>query len=270
MGEKTSIKCVIPNGQTSIQAVIVAIAAACVSGLLSFTVVGADAQKTVITDVAPLESKQQGIAAIANAWGISPQEYQRYLSVMRGPRGTWSRDADPILALGVTAESVVEMRKYAEKYVRQEYQRTEKELAFQREVTAAWKRLFPATPRIGAMPASIKASTPLQQKVNTTLVPPRIAIIVQQACDHCRHVIQQYTQLISQRSALEAVDFYVTDSKGRDRVLQAWVNQHAIPRTLLEQGKVTVNHANAHSAITRFPTVYERRSDGKWSEKALR
>jgi integrating conjugative element protein (TIGR03759 family) len=270
VSERLRSKHVTPSVRTCIKAAIVLAAAASISLVLSLNAHGAQESKTTVTQSAPVENKQQDINAIAQSWGITPEEYQRYLQVMRGPRGTWSSDADPILALGVSAESPVEMRKYAEKYVMQEFERTEKELAFQREVTAAWKRLFPTTPRIGAMPSSVPVAQPRPTNAVATVAPPRMAVIVQKACERCTQAIQQYTQLASQRSALEAVDFYVSDSQGKDRVLQDWVDDNAIPLTLLKQGKITVNHASAHSAITRFPTVFERRSDGKWVEKALR
>ncbi len=45
--------------------------------------------------------------------------------------------------LGTEARSDEERRRLAELWVKQEFQRTEAELAFQREVDNAWRRIFP-------------------------------------------------------------------------------------------------------------------------------
>jgi integrating conjugative element protein (TIGR03759 family) len=50
--------------------------------------------------------------------------------------------------LGIEARNDAERRHYAKLWVRQEYERTEKELKFQREVDAAWKRLMPNMLRV--------------------------------------------------------------------------------------------------------------------------
>ncbi|MDA5490223.1 MULTISPECIES: hypothetical protein [Yersinia] len=44
--------------------------------------------------------------------------------------------------LGVESETPAERRRLAELWVKEAYQRTEKELAFQREVNAAWNCLY--------------------------------------------------------------------------------------------------------------------------------
>ncbi len=49
------------------------------------------------------------------------------------------------MALGLEAGSASERRRFAEMWVKEEYARGEKELAFQREVDAARKRLYPNT-----------------------------------------------------------------------------------------------------------------------------
>lgn len=229
----------------------------------------ADTRQTGMEESVLRKSEAQNVSAAAKAWGITEDEYLRYLEVMQGPRGTWSGNADPILALGVTAGTTEEIKRYAEKYVMQEFERTERELAFQREVTAAWQRLFPNTPRIGKLPSSTQSLGAVQQAA-TASVPKRVAVVVTQACDGCQSTIQHYAKTVEQGNALQAVDFYIADSSGDDRRLKAWVDQHAIPLTLLKAGKITVNHASEHSAIAQYPTVYERRSDGQWVEKSSR
>lgn len=199
-------------------------------------------------------------AEITAAWGITSDEYVRYTEIMAGKRGAWSPNADPILVLGTHATSVSERRRFAEKYVQQEFERTERELAFQRAVSVAWKRLFPDTPRIGSPMsegkhnATLTGASPVQ----------RIAIIVTQDCAACRPVVQRYLEVLKGQGALNAVDVYISDSEGNDRVLQNWVTAEGVDIDLLKTGKVTVNHAESHSAVTEFPTIFELRDGGTW------
>lgn len=86
----------------------------------------------------PLTTQQQ-----ATVWGVTPEEWQRYLTLKQQARGVWSPGLDPLTTLGVEAESDHERQRFAELLVRQEYRRLEKELAFQRAYDAAWQRLYP-------------------------------------------------------------------------------------------------------------------------------
>ncbi len=89
------------------------------------------------------QTQTDNSAREAAVWGLSDTQWQQYRDVMKGPRGIQSPGIDPVLALGLEAGSAAERRHMAELWVKQEYQRVEKELAFQREVDAAWKRLYP-------------------------------------------------------------------------------------------------------------------------------
>jgi len=87
-------------------------------------------------------TSQRSAASRAAEWNLSSSQWTRYQSVMKGPRGLWSPDIDPLYVLGIYAETEADRRRFAELVVQQEYERVEKELAFQREVNAAWKRLY--------------------------------------------------------------------------------------------------------------------------------
>ena len=45
------------------------------------------------------------LQTLAKRWKLDQEEYQRYLDLMRGPLGKWNPDLDPLLALGMFAES---------------------------------------------------------------------------------------------------------------------------------------------------------------------
>lgn len=131
----------------------------------------------------PLTTQQQ-----ATAWGVTPEEWQRYLTLKQQARGVWSPGLDPLTTLGVEADTDHERQRFAELLVRQEYQRLEKELAFQRAYDAAWQRLYPGL-------------TPLKTTSTSTA---RISLFVQEDCPPCDslHPLQNLSltaQLLRQR-----------------------------------------------------------------------
>ena len=75
--------------------------------------VGAPAQSVQQSSVQDL--KQQ-----AGQWGLSQDDYERYQSLMNGPRGIQSPGLDPLSTLGIEARSQAERRQYAEKWVKEE------------------------------------------------------------------------------------------------------------------------------------------------------
>ena len=83
------------------------------------------------------------LQTLAKRWGLDEEEYQRYLDLMRGPLGKWNPDLDPLLALGMFAESPQEEQRYAELYAQQEFDLTGRTLQFQQAYRAAFERLFP-------------------------------------------------------------------------------------------------------------------------------
>ena len=88
------------------------------------------------------KSQTQSLQYEAQEWGLSAEEYARFEALMKGWRGIQSLGLDPLTTLGIEARSDEERCRLAEKWVQQEFAWAEKELAFQREVDAAWKRLY--------------------------------------------------------------------------------------------------------------------------------
>lgn len=48
----------------------------------------------------PLTTQQQ-----ATVWGVTPEEWQRYLTLKQQARGVWSPGLDPLTTLGVEADT---------------------------------------------------------------------------------------------------------------------------------------------------------------------
>ncbi|WP_262946498.1 TIGR03759 family integrating conjugative element protein [Xenorhabdus indica] len=169
------------------------------------------------------ESQQHALKSQAEQWQLSAGEYQRYQHLMNGPRGIQSPGLDPLTTLGIEAESDVERRRYAEQWVKSEFARTEKELRFQREVDAAWQRLFP-----DVLPVNMEKS----HEANG-----RLALFVRaKDCPQCD------TRLTEVLAAKQPVDIYLVDSQRNDDILRQWAKTHHIPLEQVRNRHITLNH----------------------------
>lgn len=214
------------------------------------TVTTTEAEQSVVT------SQAQSFSEAASRWGLSPQEWTDYEQVMRDRRGVWSPGLDPITALGVSAESTADRKRYAELYVRTEFERTRKELAFQLAVDSAWARLYPETPRIGSRAA---ATTAIQGA-------SRYALIVTPGCSECTTVLQnRLATMLSE--AQEGVDVHVAGTGGDDDVLRGWIATQPALLAALKAGRVTVNHGSQFQALSQFPAIYSKTGNGQWTRE---
>lgn len=164
---------------------------------------------------------------IASAWGINEEDYQRYKDLETGPRGIISPNLDPLTTLGIEARNDSERRHYAELWVKQEYERTEKELKFQREVDAAWKRLMP-----NMLPVNMGNAAGIAHDSGG-----RLALFVREAdCQRCD------ARLSAVLADKRPVDIYLVDSGGSDQKLRNWAQQHRIPAEQVRERRITLNH----------------------------
>ncbi|WP_127958585.1 TIGR03759 family integrating conjugative element protein [Serratia microhaemolytica] len=192
-------------------------------------------------------SPSQSLQAQAKQWGLSEDAYQRYQQLMSGPRGIQSPGLDPLSVLGIEARSATERREYAEKWVKAEFARTEKELAFQREINAAWQRLYPTI-----LPVNIGNA----DGVTTG----RFALFVRaKDCPTCE------TRLAAVLRDNRQVDIYLVDSQGNDNTLRQWASDHHIPLEKVRTRQITLNHDRGN--WLRFgeglmPVLLQQREDG--------
>ena len=170
-----------------------------------------------------LQSQQQ---QSAQQWGLSDTEWQKYQQLKQGKRGIQSPGLDPLTTLGVESDSVSERRRLAELWVKEEYQRTEKELAFQREVNAAWSRLYP-----NALSVNMGNASGLAHDTNG-----RMALFVRDNCERCD------ARLAAVLADNRPVDIYLVGSDGKDDTERKWAVSHNIPVDRVRSRQITLNH----------------------------
>lgn len=178
--------------------------------------------QTVDTLLQTLE--QQKMTRSAQEWGLTTEEWQRYETLKKGRRGVLSPGLDPLTMLGIEARSDEERHHFAELTVKQEFQRVEAELAFQREVNSAWMRVYP-----GVLPV---------QDLRSEVSNARQALFVKDNCPACD---RKLTQLMKSNQPL---DIYLVGSGGKDEAVRSWAKKHNIPAEKVKSRQVTLNHDN--------------------------
>lgn len=178
--------------------------------------------QTVDTLLQTLE--QQKMTRSAQEWGLTTEEWQRYETLKKGRREVLSPGLDPLTMLGIEARSDEERRHFAELTVKQEFQRVEAELAFQREVNSAWMRVYP-----GVLPV---------QDLRSEVSNARQALFVKDNCPACD---RKLTQLMKSNQPL---DIYLVGSGGKDEAVRSWAKKHNIPAEKVKSRQVTLNHDN--------------------------
>lgn len=170
-----------------------------------------------------LNTQQQAVQ-----WGLSDSDWIHYQTLMKGERGIMSPGLDPLTALGVETDNSAERRRLAELWVRHEYQRSEKELAFQREINAAWLRLYPKmlAVNMGSNAAGIAHDTQ-----------GRLALFVQENCSRCD------ARLAAVLADDRPVDIYLV-GESSDEAIRAWAIRHNIPVEKVRRRQITLNHDN--------------------------
>lgn len=189
----------------------------------------------------------------AEHWDLTEDEFREYQALMAGRRGLWSPGIDPITALGVSADTEAERRRYAELYVRAEFQRTRQELAFQVAVNDAWKRLYANTPPVLPYAPTTADAGKAQ----------RYALIVGAECPACMALMsERLDSLLAE--APEGVDVHVVRTQGNDAALRDWVTRFPMLETALRQGRATINHGEEEAAVTELPAVYRKNGASQW------
>jgi len=198
-------------------------------------------------------SQQQGVTEeksqttrsfeqLAQPWGLTAAEWERFEALKQQPRGYWSPGLDPLTALGMEATTEAERQRYAELQVKLEVARVERELAYQRAYNAAFARLYPD---------ALLIQDPQQAQTNrfTELlkngVPPglplpsaegRYRLFVKEGCADC---VQQARML---QILNEPFDLYMLGTNGDDHKVRRFATEAGIREADVNTKKITLNH----------------------------
>lgn len=235
-----------PQPHTIYQPIIKRLPFFCASIIMLGIAAAAHTQEFETTTL--VDTTAQSLLDQSTEWQLTTTEWERYQVLMKGKRGTWSPGLDPLTALGASATSQTERRRYAELYVRAEFERIRLELAFQLEIDQAWKRLYPNTPRLATK--------------SQTLTPViRYAVIVTADCDSCRAMVQEKLKTDV------AVDVHVVGTGGDDAALRAWVESNSWLKPALRSKQATINHSSGFADLSQYPAVYSKTEATPWERE---
>ena len=178
-------------------------------------------------------------------WGLKRKDWTAYQSLMQGHRGILSPNLDPITALGVEADTQAERRRLAEIHVQFEHQRVVKELAFQRAVDQAWKRLFPQ----GQLIDTNKLAQAQIPRVEQTMAQQKGRLLfftTVKACSACDSALDLLLAQVSEQG--RQLDIYI-DSAKTDAQIRAWAKTHTIPPQQVRSRNITLNHDKGKLAM---------------------
>ena len=180
-------------------------------------------------------NRSETIESTAKRWSLEASEYQDYLELMKGPLGKWSPGIDPLLALGMFAQSEQEERRYAELYAQQEFLLTQRALRFQQSYRQAFSRIYP---NIGIVDKQLlepyfyhqqkksesrEARLLLRQRLSAG---DRLLVFVPPSCDQCSRLITRLMGLVSSVPN-SGVDVYVLNAI-EDTAVRRWAQAHPI------------------------------------------
>lgn len=213
---------------------VVSLRFACTAACLMSVACAATAQtRTAASSSATSIERASPIAASdearAHAWGLDAAEWSRYQQLMQGPLGIYSPNLDPLTALGLEARSDTERQHYAERQVRAEAQRVQKELSYQHAYDAAWKQLYPDQAPVHSLTSPSRPDVSLAHT-------GRLAVFIKDDCPACDARVRQL------QASGTAFDIYMVGSRGDDARIRAWAQRVGIDPARVRARTITLNH----------------------------
>ncbi|NQY36351.1 MAG: hypothetical protein HRT37_15520 [Alteromonadaceae bacterium] len=194
----------------------------------------------------------------AQLWSLSRDEYKRYLKILNSPRGyfTPNLEKNPLLALALEAETQAERKKYADHWVRLQYENNVKVISWQLDVNEAWKRQYPGVPRFTykkpalskysisrLTSASSHAGSTIEALLQKQANKPRSQLYIAiNQCDFCVKAFkQQYSDLKSGKIA--GLDIHFISNPTKVQIIEWATDQKLDALEVNDQRIVTLNIA---------------------------
>ena len=186
----------------------------------------------------------------ADRWGLSLDEWQKYLEIKKGPRGFWSPELDPIGMLAVEAKTPDEMRHYSRLYAQMQQARISAELAadrMRREEVIRINQGIPTFDQLVLAKMKESAGGSLFSKKRSPLLTPqddlkpgdRLLLFVDKEVKPVDLVRRISTKV--QNVAGINWDIYIKGAK-LDKEVVDWAMAVSVPQDLVSGRVITLNH----------------------------
>ncbi len=172
------------------------------------------------------------------AWELNEQEWSRYLELMRGPRGLWSPQLDPVSVLGVHATSDEERRLLAERFVLMQDRRVQGELAFQRTVNEVLERFYGELPVVDTPPATPPVPPPAEKTPATA--GDELLLLAPVSCrQECRELLRRAQSAVREQG--HPLHIYLAQAVD-DEAIRHWALGMGVDRRAVFERRITLNH----------------------------
>ncbi|WP_101776045.1 TIGR03759 family integrating conjugative element protein [Pasteurella oralis] len=223
----------------------------------SLTINAENTQQSAITNtinqhVLTQNTNQQNTTDRWSEWGLTQEEWAKYEELKKSARGIWSPNLDPLTMLGVEATTNAERKRYAELLAKKEYQRVEKEFAFQIAYSQAFEKLYP-----GLLPFKVGDQTQKTAEADHLIYFTKID------CNSCDKDLVRLLNFINDKN----VDIYLIDSENNDDKIRDWALKNKIDIEKVKSRQITLNHDQGYwfkYAKGKIPVAFQVTGDGQW------
>lgn len=160
-------------------------------------------------------------------WGLTREDWSRYQSIMKGPRGRWTPDISPVSALGIHAISETDRMRYAELAAKQDWERLMAERAWYLAYKVAKDRYFGER---------LKELAARQKSLSNVTASDHLVLFTDDQCDpKCRRA------LATARDTGANIDVYFVGVSSRDTIGR-WAKANRIsPEQVNQTQQFTLN-----------------------------
>lgn len=224
----------------------------CLVGALASVGAPAETAYSSKTQITPLLMSDADIDKLSQShapkYGLKESELKRYFSLMQGYLGYWNPIIDPILALGMFAESDAERTRYAELYVEKEVELTDRALTFQRYYQDAFNRLYPAASLTDERLLAPYVNHRKQHRINLfsksssgmqITEGDKLRWFVDNDCVNCNDIVKALFQKTSPINNVR-IDIFVVTAKN-DNDVRAWAKRAEIEPEWVVSRRITLN-----------------------------
>lgn len=189
--------------------------------------------------------------AFKDTWNLSQEDYDKYLEALEGPFGYYTPklERNPIMALGVTAETMSERMEYARKHVAVEFEKNIKVIAWQLAVSLAWQEKYPSTPRFANQKKDkFKRVSSIEGFENGE----RVRLYMTMDCRECDKAFEKLYGRLQRGGG--GVDVYFVDTPKPSVVdISQWAMSQGLSEAEVKRKDVTLNYGD--QSINAVPVI---------------
>jgi len=222
--------------------------------LTSFASTAEERSASVLSSVR--ETTEESTEVSARRWGLTVAEWQRYEEIMKGEgRFNW-QNADPIMVLGLYAETDAERERYAERLAVQEHTLVKRLTTLNYAYLRAFQRLYGDEPLLdldkfyafyNMTPPSVNTSHNDQNKSALgAALGDRFVLFISPGCNGCDASFRTLRQAQTFGTSLDV--YFVGAS---DQEIMDWAKMMSVDPDLVKSRSVTLN-GDATGMYTRY------------------